>query len=405
MSKVVKTSEYERRQRKKFFQDLVWPNARYIKVIFDLEEINRILEYMYSCTNVIIGPRPRRGASLSTKSYIYLDKDKVILTVMGYDGCFRMREYGFWLDDRTESMIGGYDVWQDLESVYRVKSIKRIAKTDEEKEIIDKFTVSREVMNNKRKQKKHNLSAAELRYSESKEKRKEDNIYCYDLNSAYGAIARDKMPDFNHPTFDTVVGKNEVGFNPEKGLLLAHEGEYAIVAFPLIDSPFREWIDKRFKEKQTAKKGSIEKEDAKAKLVKGWGYYENINLLYRAYIVNTLREYMMSIKDKNTIYINTDCIHSRVPRPDLELGEGIGQWKLEHVGKVSYPDAKYIDEKGRIKNPTQTKKKLYEFNYIKRRIEKCTTLEKTRKQEKQSFGKILSLSEVISKLSTKYTMQ
>lgn len=39
-----------------------------------------------------------------------------------------------------------------------------------------------------------------------------------------------------------------------------------------------------------------------------------------------------SAMDDHTIYIDTDCIISTVPRPDLVIGGAFGQWKLSHSG-------------------------------------------------------------------------
>lgn len=41
-----------------------------------------------------------------------------------------------------------------------------------------------------------------------------------------------------------------------------------------------------------------------------------------------------STMDENTVYMDTDCIISTQPRPDLSIGPEFGQWKIEGYGKT-----------------------------------------------------------------------
>ena len=56
----------------------------------------------------------------------------------------------------------------------------------------------------------------------------------------------------------------------------------------------------------------------------------------RAWIVGSCNELISSLIDKDTLFWNTDSIVSRRPRPDLTIGDEIGEWKLEHEGEVAY---------------------------------------------------------------------
>lgn len=402
MSGILGPKGLEYKTRPEFLKDLIWPDARNIKVIQDVEEINKILTYMKSQTNIIYAKRGA-DAGLSHNSYIYTDGKKVILTVMGYDGCLRKREYGFWLDERVESMLTGTEIWQEMNRVYYIKPLSRIAKDEEQEKVIREFDRKKK----KRNKMKHNFAAIPLTFTkfmkgEKRLKSKKQKVWCYDMNSCYAAVLRDKIPDFEHPMIDHVVQAGEIGFLPEEGCTLVHEGEFAVIAFPLIDSPFRKWVDEIYEVKKNSPKGSYEREDAKARLVRGIGNYENSNMLMRAYIVNTANEIMESLMDKNTILCNTDSLHSLVERPDLSVGEGVGQFKLEYVGEVSYNGHDYVQ----IEKPKEKPKKKYYLDFEELQIKentRCITSRKTQQQEKLLDVKTIPLSELISKLSTKYT--
>lgn len=400
MSNILGRKGLEYRTRPEFLKDLVWPDARNIKVIQDVEEINRILQYMQSQTNIIYAKRGA-DAGLSHNSYIYLDGQKVILTVMGYDGCLRKREYGFWLDERVESMLTGTEIWQEMNRVYYVKSLSKIAKDEEQEQVIKQFDTKKR----KRNKMKHSFAAIPLTFTkfmrgEKRLKATKVKVWCYDMNSCYAAVLRDKIPDFEHPMIDHVVQPGEIGFLPEEGCTLVHEGEFAVIAFPLIESPFRKWVDDIYEIKRTSPKGSYEREDAKARLVRGIGNYENSNMLMRAYIVNTANEIMESLIDKNTILCNTDSLHSLVERKDLKIGDGVGQFKLEYVGRVEYHGHDYKQ----VEKPKEKPKKKYYFDFDELKIKekpKCTISRKTQSQEQPFVVKTIPLNDFISKLSMK----
>lgn len=400
MSGILGPKGLEYRTRPEFLKDLIWPDARNIKVLQDVEEVNKILQYMNSQTKIIYAKRGA-DAGLSHNSYIYVDGQKVILTVMGYDGCLRKREYGFWLDERVESMLTGTEIWQEMNRVYYIKPMSKIAQDKEQEEVIKQFDLKKR----KRNKMKHSFASIPLTFTkfmrgERRVQATKVKVWCYDMNSCYAAVLRDKIPDFDHPMIDHIVQKGEIGFIPEEGCPLVHEGEFAYIAFPLIDSPFRKWVDDIYEIKRNSPKGSYEREDAKARLVRGIGNYENSNMLMRAYIVNTANEIMQSLIDKNTILCNTDSLHSLVERKDLLIGDGVGQFKLEYVGRVEYKGHDYKQ----TEKPKEPKKKKYYFDFEELKIKentKCTTFARTRQLAKQFVVKTIPLSEVISKLSMK----
>ena len=68
---------------------------------------------------------------------------------------------------------------------------------------------------------------------------------------------------------------------------------------------------------------------------------QNRNPYIRANIIGLCNDKIKSLIDKNTLYANTDSIVSLIERPELELGDNIGQWKVEHRGKFAYIDYSY----------------------------------------------------------------
>lgn len=409
------TKREEKRRFKETYLDGT-NDTKYIKVITDLEEINKILEYIYSQTVVLRG-RPREKACLTQCSYLQWLDDRIIITCAGYDGSLRRREYGFWLNDKVESMIGGFEVFEELQSIDKQPHHSRMAKTPEQKAIMEELLATYTVRENGKLKSKHVYASRDLIIKpnlDKGEKHIEPLLYCYDRNSAYAAIARKIDADWWHPMWDVdEVPEGWVGFNPDKQRPMVHAGEPARIAFKLIPSPYTEWIDRVYQEKENAPKNSLERADAKQKLVAGFGAYENHNMFYRTLIVQTLREQMQELVDKDTYYVNTDCIYSLKPRPDLEIGTGIGQWKLQHTGAVRFPSAEFLYPSGKVKEAKFKSHKLkytldileHKIKKITRSKEQCTISQETQLQETKSSARISSLSETISRLSTKYTVQ
>ena len=164
----------------------------------------------------------------------------------------------------------------------------------------------------------------------------EHYVYCYDLNSAYANVLKDKIIDTYHWRSYDEVGDGEIGFNFDNNLTLVHKGEgLAFRVYKLIDSPFKEYINKYYNIKKSAPSGSREKKVAKAYLNYCVGLWQNHNPFLRAYVVNTCNEYISKYikKYKDIVCMwNTDAIYTTEPIEELELGTEIGQWKLEYEG-------------------------------------------------------------------------
>lgn len=171
----------------------------------------------------------------------------------------------------------------------------------------------------------------------------------YDLNSAYSSAMLSMWIDTsNCPEQKFIEVGKEVGFgykdvNGKMILCLLREG-YSNYVFPITAVPegvkkfIKVWYDRKKKAKNAE-----EKNKAKGMLNYLVGFLQRRNPYLRALIVCLCNEKIERLIDKDTLFWNTDSIVSRVRRPDIEaeLGDDIGQWKLEHSGVVAYDGNTY----------------------------------------------------------------
>lgn len=245
------------------------------------------------------------------------------------------------------------------------------------------------------------LSSGPLLYSNPEFDGKRVEAYCYDINSAYGWALEQDIPDTTRLERNRVLKDNEIGFIEDGAsgmigwgirLRMVHDG-YANYCFPLMPSPYRGFVDKWFRKKRNSR-SSTERKYAKMVVNEAIGYLQLINPFIRATIVERCNERVRSLMDRNTIYCNTDSICSSVPR-DFKIGRELGQFKLEHQGKVALSGFTYQWDyefpayravpKSRFEkwNATHERKwdllvdpippsgNDYEYSIIKRRLVKC----------------------------------
>lgn len=192
----------------------------------------------------------------------------------------------------------------------------------------------------------------------------EGEVYGYDINSAYGNVLRGKVPDTFNMRKNDVLKENEVGFILNDNLdMVTRVGGYADVVFPLIDSPYIKFINKFYRLKREAKERELaatteeerktakeEKRRAKDFLNFAVGCAQNHNPFFRAFVVHSCNKIIKNIikqhKD-DVVYWNTDSVYSKVELKELELGDDIGQWKLEYQGLFRLKGINYqkVDKK------------------------------------------------------------
>lgn len=182
------------------------------------------------------------------------------------------------------------------------------------------------------------FSAAGLIWSNKKYNNKRTKAYGYDLNSSFPYAMLQDMPDTSkEPELLKIVEEDEIGFDRAGGL--KYKGELADYVFKKITSPFKKFVEVWYNKKKNSPKESIEREKAKQMMNYAIGTLQNHNFWLRAAIIGYSNDLIKSKMDKNTLYCNTDSIISLTERPDLDIGENIGQFKIEHFNE----DFAYID--------------------------------------------------------------
>ena len=181
------------------------------------------------------------------------------------------------------------------------------------------------------------FSASPLLYYNEKYNKTRHEAICYDMNSAYSWAMLQPMPDTSKPPKAKYIEEGEIGFDPNGNIKT--EG-YSMFVFKLIESPFKRFVNHYYEKKKNAKTKQ-ERRKAKEYLNFSVGFLQGRDPFTRACILGLCNQRIMSLIDENTLYANTDSIVSLVERPELELGDDIGQWKVEHRGKFAYREYSY----------------------------------------------------------------
>lgn len=225
------------------------------------------------------------------------------------------------------------------------------------------------------------------------------DAYSYDINSAYSAAMLGPMPDTSKGCRVGTIREGEIGFqevlnpkNEDVTMLVPQESGFSFYIFPIMESPFKGFVDHWYGIKKNSKKGSKERQKAKEVLNFSVGYLQRVNPFLRAAIIGRCNSIIQSLIDPaTTLFCNTDSITSRVPL-DLPIGEDIGEWKVEKVGRVAYKGNNYQWEDGEVtfrgipkgwfprdwditKDPIPTFGNIYEFRDMQlRSVKSCNHL-------------------------------
>lgn len=183
--------------------------------------------------------------------------------------------------------------------------------------------------------------------------RKTDNVfiekaYCYDLNSAYLSVLKDgKYPDVDKGDLGFgMVEAEQIGFvcingfddkGREQKIIteIKYEGEWAEHRFVMSYSqPLYDWVHRTYDRLCQYKKEGKKYEAGIEKLaiVKSIGVLRNHNVWFHSYIVRKISRFMRENLDEYSILWNTDSIISLTKREDLQIGSGLGEFKLEFDG-------------------------------------------------------------------------
>ena len=267
-----------------------------------------------------------RRFSLSTYACIDVTPIEVRITAK-FD---RIATYIFRLDGQQDvyctSPLHAYKSGQEIYKVPKLEDLEWSKRVDVEKDMFGKYE----------------KSAGALLWTNPEYDEKEvENVWIYDINSAYGAVLADKIPDLYKDLGEGLVQKDEVGFVDigDKFALVEYGSDLiAEVRFKLIDSPYRTWVTNCFKLKEFYK--SKWKENKRQDFYEAYmkykqyinffvGFTQRTNPFFRTYIVEKCNRFVKKLMNNKTIFCNTDSIHSAGPRSDLSVGSGLGQFKLE----------------------------------------------------------------------------
>lgn len=295
-------------------------NVKFITI----EEFNKHLAYVKKFRNVVFKKREIPGDPMEAN--VIIDIVNIFLT---YRVAGKTTTYSTRLDgDDATTKITGLLAYQTICKYYKVPNMSQIKWMEKSSHQIGEKNQIQWVI----------LSASPLLYYNVKYSGQEiENCYSYDMTSAYGWALTQPIPDTSvTPRFYDNVKEGEIGFLADGSITF--DGRANII-FPLIESPFKKFVNKWF----GIKKYGEPREAIKAKQMLNYavGYMQRTNPFIRNTIVGRCSMRIMSFMDDDTLYCNTDSIVSKKPRNDLPLGEGIGEFHVEHQGQFRYVGFNY----------------------------------------------------------------
>ena len=302
----------------------------YTKYVY-VDNVNEFKNHLNYCRNKkVILQRERQSSDGASIANLVIGRTTVSLTYRNKE--YKTYTYIFRLDGlENNQYITGGEAWSILNRYYKVPNLRDnplygFQELDDDRYIWNKLGISKAI----------------LYFNEKMSGKRYNNVYGYDLNSAFSYAMLQPMPDTSvEPEIDTLVNENHIGFREVyRDEEVSYEAVFrgrADFVFPLIESPFKRFVEKWYNKKRLAQD---KKEKCKAKGVLNYsiGYLQKYNPFLRAAIITYSNEIMRKLIDENTLYCNTDSIVSKVRRLDIEknLGTEIGQWKIEHTGDFAY---------------------------------------------------------------------
>lgn len=299
----------------------MWQNGYQTKTTYcDVNEINQHLEYCKKYRQIIYStPAKSRYDPLCAYIDDRLKYFDLLYTIGGQRALFRFVKDGM----RQTEKIAGEEAFRCLNLYYKVPRLNQFCD----------------------KSKADYMSASPFLWYNKRYEGQRVQAWEYDQNSAYSAAMLKPMPDTSVPMRSGIIEKGkEVGYielpkdKDANSMRLAaiYEG-FSEYIFPLMPSPFGGFVKTWYAKKQDPKT----KDKAKGVLNYAIGYLQICNVFLRASILTYCEDYIKSCMDENTIYCNTDSIVSLKPRPDLDIGDGVGQWKCDAQGDFAFVGFNY----------------------------------------------------------------
>lgn len=272
----------------------------------DIVAINKHIKYCYQYRHIIYKEK-QRNETFGIRAYI-VDRLKHFEISYSYGG-----EPCTYIFDKSTG---------DTEDHQQITGLQAF-------NVLNRYTRINRLIRNKEEAP---FSAKPILWNNPKYEGKRVDAICYDMNSAYSYAMLQPMPDTSVPPKAKIIEHGEIGFDLDGN---RQTSGYSIFVFNLMDSPFKKFVNRYYNKKIKAKTKS-EKRRAKEYLNFCVGFLQGRDPYTRAQIVGLANDRIKDLIDENTIYCNTDSIVSLTERPDLEIGDNIGQWKVEHKDKFAF---------------------------------------------------------------------
>ena len=304
--------------------------TRFRERYIDASEMNSLLRYTTKYYNIVFGSK---GADLFKRTAYIEDgivNFKLTLKIGSIPCTYICRKDSM----EVHEQINGGEAFRILSTFYKVPRVdkKFCGRADE-----------------------GGMSASPIIWYNPKYECQWVDAYGYDMNSAYSFSMLEDMPDTSVPLRSGQIKEGiEIGFeeilnpkNPEATMLVPKYKGFSLYIFPLMESPFKRFVEIWYSKKINSEPGSSERIKAKGVLNFSIGQLQNINPFLRATIIGKCNERINKLIDDDTLYCNTDSIVSR-RKLNLDIGTNVGQWKLEHEGKFAYKGFNYQWKNGDV---------------------------------------------------------
>ena len=300
-------------------------NYNYCKikqVPVNLEQMKEILAYVKEYFNYSYSKPP---TDKRIKAEVYIDDCPKNLKVTGrYINSVKLTTYIFSKDGLE------VEIEPSVSETYR----EMVKKTEDYHDLLKEDSYM------------DNFTSSPLLFSDYRYFYKTQEVICYDTNLTYFHLLGQDFPDTRQPKGKGIVRPREIGFRisgrvvqgndgtQRSQLILVNPGDYADFRYPKRPSPFNRYIDYKLKQLELVKTKE-ERSKVKSSINKSVGNLQHHNPIWRAWIVESGNRRIKELMDKNTIYANTDCVVSLVPRLDIPVSDKIGDFKIEHQGKCT----------------------------------------------------------------------
>ena len=290
------------------------------------QEMNKHLDYCFNFKAVKVNEELDPRQSIGNRAYI---QDNLVYFHLTYKKGSQVTTYVCRKDDQDGTQFtNGVEAYSILQHYYKCPDMR-----------LDKRVVNGLMFDSKTG--KFLVTARPLLYANPIFDGTRHFAYGYDINSSYSFAMLNKMPDTSMPFRSGTVKTGEIGFreNGEGNFVPVFEGHFSLWIFPLMESPFKRFVDTWYKRKLNSKD---EREKLRAKGILNYciGYLQKTNPFLRATIIYYANKKIEDLIDESTLYCNTDAIVSLKPL-DLDIGPKIGQFKVEHKGKFAYNGYNY----------------------------------------------------------------